>query len=180
MTHSRLTVAFLCLGFTLPAVATTAGQGTTCKLQLSSTPENPRGKRKVFSARQIVDLNFDVVVRSREPVDGLTLRVFTPLGHLYQEMDVPVAEAGSGEQARDMAGYPFPVKVRRTWSEGEPETATAGWKRPKRVRRVLVEGPSLPVAGTYITDHSLYGRWRVEAWPDGSSSPCQARFKITR
>ncbi len=129
MTHSRFTVALLCLGSALPAAATKAGEGTTCKLQLSSTPENPLGKKKVFSARQIVDLNIDVVVRSREPVDGLTLRVFTPLGHLYQEMDVPVAEPGSGEQARDMAGYPFPVKVRPAWSEGEPETA-----RPRRRR----------------------------------------------
>jgi hypothetical protein len=161
--------AVVCLGVGLPVFAKgnpKQRRRAACQVRVTSTPDNPNGKRPVFSASEIDDLNFAVVFRTRRtPVDRMVMRVFMPTGDLYQEFEVPVAQPGSRKLERHVRGYPFPLKVRkaRRWFP----------------RYVVVDGPSLPVAGTYITNHSLWGMWRVEAWLDGADKPCQARFKIT-
>jgi hypothetical protein len=173
MTRSQsvwiLLATTVCLGIGIPARAkenTRHVDSFGCQVLVTSIPDNPKGRRPIFSASVIDDLGFEIVLRvRREPVNALKMRVFMPTEQLYQEFDVPVSMPSSRERERRMRGYPFPMKVRRA--------------RHWRPQYFIVDGPSLPVAGTYITDHSLWGMWRVEVWPEGSDKSCQARFKIT-
>ncbi len=46
-----------------------------------------------------------------------------------------------------------------------------------RGRRIRVVSARLPVAGSHITDRSLYGEWRADAFLDGSENSCTRRPK---
>ena len=146
-----------------------------CRVSVISNPESARLQRRrpVFAGSELLSLRFEVAVRPwQAPLDWLVLKVFTPDGHLYQTFEVPVAEEGSSEAERVVEGYPFPLKVAQARAvEVEDERGGA----PLALQ--VVDSPPLPVAGTYITTHSLYGRWRVEAWT-GAPRPCKARFRI--
>lgn len=137
-----------------------AGAGESCKIWVSSTPAS---KGRTFSATEILDLNFSVFFPGpkKNPLPAsLDVKVFTPNGHLYQDIVVPVAVEGSTESTRAVRGHPFRLKVRRATAER------------------VVEVPPFPVAGTSIVSSSLYGTWRVGAWPEGADSPCETRFGI--
>jgi hypothetical protein len=93
-------------------------------------------------------------VRAPRGLDGaqrLVLKFFTPEGHLYQELLVPVA-----------------TEKDRT----SPDDA-------RRRRRYTVSGV-LPLGGTAIVTSSLYGTWSVEAYIDDADTPCARpeRFAI--
>jgi hypothetical protein len=81
----------------------------------------------------------------------LNLRVYTPQGHLYQE--IPIAFLGD--------------EVTRA------ATGRAGGKKraPLAVR--------LPVGGTSIANASLYGEWKVVPHLDGNPKPCGAATAFT-
>lgn len=120
-----------------------AGQ---CAALLVSSREAPKAKGR-FSARKILDVEFGAILRKR--LTGphvLNLRVYTPKGHLYQELSVPFD-----------AGEPT----------GVAEVAARGERRSRLAAR-------LPVGGTSITTASLYGRWKVVPHLDGSLKPCGA------
>ena len=178
------------------------GPGPKCGVRVRSTPAVSQGAHAVFSAREIVDLNFEILLK---PEDGaeeqVEIRVFTPEGHLYQTIDVPVSAPGSRETERVVAGYPFPLGVSEARAEEgsvteDPESLVpsqepAAGERPRplkgddrekapppRPRRLVVTAPPFPVAGTHITTHSLYGWWRVEARPSRALRACQAAFQI--
>jgi hypothetical protein len=106
--------------------------------------ERARRARKPlhFSAREILDLEFQVVVPAAASSAALELKVFTPNGHLYQALSV--APTGSSP------------------------SSSAGRRKP-RYRTLTAP---FPVAGTTIVNSSLYGTWRVEAYLDGQRSPC--------
>ncbi len=135
----------------------------------ASPPSTDRqGTNKGFSARRVLDLSFRVALPLEAQPESLALRLFTPNGHLYQQVDVPIAPEGSRESERALAGYPFPVKVARVRTGRAPDGV------PSRA----VDAPPLPVAGTTIVSSSLYGRWRAEAWLAGAPEACSAEFNI--
>ncbi len=117
-----------------------------CAAVLVRSPEAPRARSR-FSARKILDVEFGAILRKR--ITGphvLNLRVYTPKGHLYQELSVPF-DAG---QPTGMGG-----------------AAARGKKQSWLAAR-------LPVGGTSITTASLYGKWKVVPHLDGSLKPCGA------
>ena len=128
-----------------------------------SAVEKPQAMGRSFSAARSADLIFHVLFdRSLEEDHVVTLKVFTPNGHLYRQFDVPVAsgmEKRSG-RTRHLPGYPYPVKVHAT------STLKAGKREYESV------DVSFPVAGSTIVTSSLYGRWNVEVYLDGAADPC--------
>ena len=119
--------------------------------------------RRSFSASRSADLIFHVLFdRSLEEEHVVTLKIFTPHGHLYRRLDVPLAPAkGEGPVgARTLPGYPYPVPVQK------PHTVTVGEQSYQAV------DVSFPVAGSAIVTSSLYGRWKVELFLDGAAQPC--------
>jgi hypothetical protein len=143
-------------------------------IQITSTPRVGRlTKVPSFSTRQVLDLNFTILFPvprrrglPRQDVESLELRLFTPNGHLYQSTTVPIALAA--RKKRTVEGYPHPLPVAQLLPYGQGGLASG----------FAVTAPSFPVAGTLIVADSLYGVWRVEAWPDGGQRACSARFSL--
>ena len=124
-------------------------------------------EQTVYSANGSLDLRFDVVFDGTFVGDHvLHLELTTPRGHHYQTVSVPIASNTSlaGSQ-RALEGYPFPVDV-------------------QVLQQVGVTGSSasvrLPVAGTAIVTHRLYGTWTVRAFVDQLTEPCGegTRFRL--
>jgi hypothetical protein len=151
-----------------------AGQ---CVAVAVSSAEAPRS-RVSFSATRILDLQFGALLRSR--INGehvLNLQVYTPQGHLYQQIDVPfrggtVSPTGgatattaseTAPRMRKVEGYPQPL----------PEQELAAARTPSGQRGYRVSA-RLPVAGTSIMTSSLYGKWKVIPHIDGSLRACGA------
>lgn len=120
-----------------------------CTAALVSAPGFPKLRQK-FSARTILDLQFEARGRRVEGPHVLHFKIFTPRGHLYQDIAVP-----------------FSV---------DPASAT---RASRKTARSPVHA-RLPVAGTAITNNSLYGKWSVVPYLDDSMKPCAAAttFKI--
>ncbi len=141
-------------------------------LTVSAVPVSSSTDRG-FSARDTLDLKFRVQLPGQGTPGLVEMRYFTPAGHLYQSVQVPVAAEGSLEAERSLPDHPFPVKVARVEATASKGADTDGTDRER-----FVEMPALPVAGTVIAQNSLYGSWRAEAWPAGAASPCTLRFTI--
>ena len=69
------------------------------------------------------------------------LELYAPSGALYQVLSSEVTLGGGRGQGRG---------------------ASQAWERVETV---------LPVSGTWITEHSLFGAWRVEVWVDQDPAP---------
>lgn len=146
------------------AMAGGAGAEDLCPRFAISSVEEPDvfdvGK---YSAVETTDIKVHVVFPAEFKEEHvISLKFFTPAGHLYRQIDVPVTpEIGrEGTQSRRLPGYPYPVTV------AVPE-----------VRRVEGElAPSIevrfPVGGTSIVSSSLYGMWRVNGMVDGRELRC--------
>jgi hypothetical protein len=146
------------------------GRDRTCAgIYVSSVPET---RSRVFSARKVLDLRFRVLFGDGFPLASdstIELKIFNPNGHLYQSLLVPVqGEARKDERERQIAGYPFPLKVMRVKHGKTPEAQATRY----------VDAPNFPVGGTQISTNSLYGAWRVEAWPSNAEAPCETSFGI--
>jgi hypothetical protein len=106
-----------------------------------------------FSGRTLRDLL--LVVEYRALAAGAhtqRLKLFAPDGALYQQFTTEFAV--NGEPAR-----------------GQGQRAQA-WL-PVETR--------LPVGGTWITEHGLYGTWRLEVYLDSASQPTEShRFTLTK
>jgi len=164
----------LTLGAALAAVQAPAQTGpegdvsakaskSQCPRVALSSVEKPQAMGRSFSAARSADLIFHVLFnRKLDEGHVVTLKVFTPKGHMYRQFDVPVAsgmEKRSG-RTRHLPGYPYPVKVHAT------STLKAGKREYESV------DVSFPVAGSTIVTSSLYGRWTVEVYLDGAADPC--------
>ena len=91
----------------------------------------------------------------------ITLRFSTPNRHLYREIDVPIAPAGTRlPGTRRLANYPYPVEVK------VPEEQRINGET---VASVQVR---FPVGGTSIATSSLYGAWTVNGLIDGKETRC--------
>jgi hypothetical protein len=151
-----------------------------CLAVAVTSPEAPK-KRGSFSATKILDLQFGALMRSRLSGEHvMNLKLYTPKGHLYQQIDVPfrggptpvgpgTGEA-SGPRMRRVDGYPQPL----------PEQELVLVKTS--VGRGYQVQARLPVAGTSIMTSSLYGKWRVVPHLDGSLKACgkATAFSITQ
>jgi hypothetical protein len=147
----------LLLGFLLSLAAGSAGDLSVsayrtkgapvraCTAAVVTAPGFPKLTQN-FSARKILDLRFQSA--ARRGVEGrhnLHFKVFTPRGHLYQDISVPFnVEPSAGTTRTSGATRRFPISAR------------------------------LPVAGTPIANSSLYGNWRVVPYLDDSMRPCAA------
>jgi hypothetical protein len=121
-----------------------------------------------FSAVRMLDLN--LTVRFLEGFGGdhvLHVTLFTPKGHHYQTLSVPIASDGGREGSlRRVEGYPRPLPVRLL-----RESASSG------LQEVTV---SVPVGGTPIVANSVYGMWTAEASLDDQREACASRpFVLT-
>jgi hypothetical protein len=166
----------LLIGTMALAVATAVEAAPpACKKLTAQVYPPPAGKVKKdkspsFSAAKVADVELGIIAGpgARE-VEVFQLRLFTPAGHLYQAIDIPVSVASKhGERARTLRGYPFPVPVT------ERKAAAGEGKGDEQM------SARLPLGGSLISTASLYGRWRAEAWPEDSDRPCASlAFTIT-
>jgi len=121
-----------------------------------TSPQGP-AKRGVFSAHAHYDLDFAVqlVPRAATPGRVVQLKLYTPRGFLYQVLETSIPQPSPRRRGR---GRAVPKKHDTTTS----------------VR--------LPVAGTWITQNTLYGRWKVVPYLVGQTAACgRARtLEITR
>lgn len=121
-----------------------------------------------FSAVRMLDLN--LTVRFQDGFGGdhvLHVTLFTPKGHHYQTLSVPIAsDAGREGSLRRVEGYPRPLPVqllRQTDGSGLPEVTV-----------------SVPVGGTPIVANSVYGMWTAEAALDDQREACASQpFVLT-
>ena len=136
----------------------------------SSLTRQPRDL--VFSSRDILDLRFEARLRTALGGDHrLRFKVFTPGGFLYQVMTVPVAGVAGGDRSPPRpGGGEARLIAARERATAESAAGALGFA----VSAVL------PVAGTSITQSSLYGQWRVEPYLDDETDACglAARFTI--
>ena len=120
-----------------------------------TSPQGP-AKRGVFSAHAHYDLDFAVqlVPRAATPGRVVQLKLYTPRGFLYQVLETSIPQPSPRRRGRGRV----PKKQNTTAS----------------VR--------LPVAGTWITQNTLYGRWKVVPYLVGQTAACgRARtLEVTR
>jgi hypothetical protein len=142
-------------------------RGGECKVVSIRAPGLKRGKKKGFSARDVIDLEFRARVRAARGSDHrLQLKLYAPQGHLYQVLTIsfslPAGQPGRGR-------LDGPQSVART---GVPAATAEARVVTRSSSRVAVLSKKLPVAGTLITNNSLYGRWRVVPFLDEAPGPC--------
>lgn len=157
-------VAVLAIATAAPAAADPGGPEGLCPYLEVSTVESPTSfDQNSFSVTATSDLLVHIVFPEEFVQEHVvTLRFFTPGGHLYREIDVPVATSLGDRSAvtRRLAGYPYPVRVRA------PEAMAV---RSLDVRAIPV---AFPVGGTTIGSSSLYGSWMVKVLVDGKPTRC--------
>ena len=140
-----------------------AGESICPGLAISSVEQPSDFDVLKFSAVETTDVIVHVVLpQAFKEEHVISLKFFTPAGHLYRQIDVPITpDIGSRTvESRRLPGYPYPVRV------AVPE-----------VRRVAGEtAPTVevrfPVGGTSIVTSSLYGMWRVNGMVDGVELRC--------
>jgi len=116
-----------------------------------SDPERQRA-RDPFSVRKTLDLQFSMRVRTRDDdVHVVRFQVFTPEGHLYQQVEAPPEVKKDNNKRKD--------------NEDDSD---------ERVSHLSRVSARLPVAGTFISTSSLFGKWRVVPYIDDDPEPCAA------
>jgi hypothetical protein len=155
--RALLATSLLVAAFLAPE-ALAAERSAACTSILVGAPDAPAAttrrsrKKPAFSASQILDLELSVTLsRAARDAGTVDLKIYTPKGHLYQTITVPVA------------------------SDEAKQNESSGRRQSKRSFAVA----TLPVAGTTIVTSSLYGTWRVEAHLDGGTSPCGRAQQFT-
>lgn len=103
-----------------------------------------------------VHIVFEEEVTSEHVVN---LRLFTPNGHLYQQIDFPVSFSQSRQVAsRRVPGYPRPVAL--------------AYANSDRSVQGQVISKAIPLAGTSIVQNSIYGMWTVTVDLDFGDKNC--------
>ena len=125
-----------------------------------------------FSATEILDVTLEVGLDKDLPgIHLLELSLTTPNGHLYQVLTAPVSSQPElGRTQIRVTGFPYPLEV--------APLRTEKFESSVRSSTTL----RLPVAGTPIVTHSLYGLWQVEVRMDGVAATCggTARFILVQ
>jgi len=156
------------------------GSGSVCDaVRVFGARPSRQSQGLVFSSRTTPDI--ELRPRLRLALNGphvVRLRVLTPRGFLYQEIRVPAGtpalEATTGQRpgdsGRDLGTGADPAAAAR-----QPATPVGS---PADARTARVR---LPVAGTSITQSSIFGLWSVQPYLDDQPEPCgpATRFTIT-
>lgn len=187
MKRSLLPLALTATLFAVPALADKKDR--SCLSVVAGSLQQPWGGGKsaaekkfgrpdipVFSAAKILDVDFAIVFSKKvaEQFSGVHVvefRVYTPQGHLYQSLSIPMTNDGArAGTSHPVPGYPdpMPVRVLQSILRGGGQGMFA------EVR--------LPVAGTSIVSNSLYGEWKAEAFVEDEIAPCgqPALFRISQ
>lgn len=149
--------------------ASAAPEAPTCEALHVVSPQTVQTEKLPrFATTQIVDLDFNVVFPTTFGGKHVVhVELFTPNGHIYQRLDVPVDDNGKKATRRALKGYPRPVNVR-------PLQPFVVDNRQAKVARVR-----LPVAGTSIVKNGMYGTWKARAIVDGAKQACaEAQFTL--
>jgi hypothetical protein len=169
-----LLVALLCtLGLTsVAAAATPRGYlpplaGPEGPVRLAFEGLRPTGQplpgSDHFSARALRDLL--ILVEYRELAPGphtQRLQLYAPDGALYQQFTTAIGTGERGPQP------PAGVQAEHGKAPHHPG------RRPESEQVAT----RLPVGGTWITQHSLYGPWRVEVYLDDARTPAVHRTLV--
>ena len=114
-------------------------------IRTPSTETSTRRRwRRRFSAREVLDLRFSVLLPANNQSGLVEIELYTPKGNLYETLQAQV----------------------------DPDDPSGGTARYRR-RRARVVTARLPIAGSHITSRSLYGRWRAEVHLDGNDRRCR-------
>ena len=145
------------------ALAGWAQTGPCAEIMLSAQPEPPiRISQKPISATS--DENFYVHVIFSNTMTGdhvVNVKLTTPGGFLYQQVDVPITLNTVREPAtRSVPGYPRPLTVVQVDQNRSPRPNTG------------VISIAIPLAGTTITQNALFGKWSVDVDLDFEPKTC--------
>jgi hypothetical protein len=172
-----------------PVVPSQPRSSQVCTGVRVAASDQPMPREATFSSRKTLDLVLRPRVRRDLPGEHLLrLKVFTPGGFLYQVITLPFVggalpdgraqpTSGLGAAARTadtpslrrVDGFPRPLEVQRL----APVTAGDGTRGQYEINA------RLPVAGTSITQSSLYGRWSVQTYLDDQTRPCGPVTRFT-
>ena len=165
LAFGAFTIAARAPAQTVPdGVSPLKAQNSQCPRVAFSAIEKPQAMRRSFSVSRSSDLIIHVLFDTKLAEDHVvTLKVFTPNGHLYRRFDVPFTSNKEKRSAasKRLPGYPYPLKIQTT------STVKAGKRRYESVDVMF------PVAGSAIVTSSLYGRWNIEVFLDGAAEPCR-------
>ena len=127
---------------------------------------NPRWNGP-FRAHETLNLYIVTILDRRgigeRPFD-LVVRFILPDGSTYQKMIKPLDPAAlPGDRARRPDLSPYPITLSRPTLVG-PLASWLSEDGPAvfNPRRMIFTSVTLPVSGTWITGHNLYGDWQVE------------------
>jgi hypothetical protein len=148
------------LGCLIVAVAAASAMGAEtargATIVVSPIPDisQPNG----FVATEILDLELTIRLDAQGLGSHHLLEVgfLNPDGHLYELRSIPFTTSAGAGVMRQLPGYPLPVEV-----QSALPFAIDG-------ADVVELTTTLPVAGTAIVSHSLYGQWQVELALDGA------------
>lgn len=151
------------VALTMIAASLAAGiaQAQRCAVVgITPIPDIPQPNGYVVT--EILDLEFNIQLDA----DGLgsnhilEVAFLSPDGHLYQKMTIAFTTTTKRISSRSLPGFPHPVPVQQASS--------------RKVAGVGMVGVTtrLPVAGTAIVSHSMYGDWRFDLVLDGQDLDC--------
>lgn len=147
-------------------------------LTVSSAQDVPGQPENEFRATSVLDLDFQVVMTRVDPPRALKFKVFTPNGHLYQLISVPITgHEPAPTPPPDPAAEPVaaPARGARTGPPVmRPVPPTSDSEASNGDSRLAVVRGTLPVAGTSIMTNSLYGTWRAVPYLDDETETCGA------
>ncbi len=124
-----------------------------------------------FSAKKTLNLYINLYWPKNDTQHIVTLKFYTPSGHLYEEKKVPISVNGEGPKKLQLPGYRFPEKVLMAKSSPNIDFNVFNHK---------ITSIPFPIGGTYISKNRLFGIWKVKIYVDSNKSPCTTvKFKIT-
>lgn len=150
-----------------------AQQGGCIGVAVGSEQKNAGKFDTVFSATEIIDVDFSVLLtpgaaRRFAGSHVVEFRIHTPRGHLYQSIAIPFSSDANAKGKKVIVpGYPQPIETQLL-----TEVSTDNGKNLRATVR-------LPVAGTAIVANSLYGMWTAQAYVDGETLACSKPVTFT-
>ncbi len=131
----------------------------------------PEKISNTFSAKKTLNLYINLYWPKNDTQHIVTLKFYTPSGHLYEEKKVPISINGEGPKKLKLPGYRFPEKVLMAKSSPNINFNVFNHK---------ITSIPFPIGGTYISKNRLFGIWKVKIYVDSNKSPCTTvKFKIT-
>ncbi len=121
---------------------------------------------KRYHAHDTLNLHIVAALRPEMLGEGAFEQVTTfvlPDGSVYESRITPMdleAEEGATIKRADLA--PHPVPVARLKPLGVTDAPSVGRLKSRPVSGLSFSQVMLPVSGTWITQHNLYGTWTVE------------------